>query len=180
MQDSWSHVVSASVTPVVVISAAALLCLAFYNRLAAIVLRLRAVQRERLELQDRLDRASPGDVDTGATLRQTTLLESLSEQSVRIRRRARLIRSTLLLLLGTIAALIITSLLAGLSTIWHDLLYAYVLMFGIGLTLLLAAISCAAAELVGALGGAELETSVVSELTGFATEERHHSWHHGV
>ena len=57
--EQWTKVLGASVTPVVVISATALLCLAFYNRLAAIVGRLRSVQRERLEQQERLATMSP-------------------------------------------------------------------------------------------------------------------------
>ena len=52
--EQWLHVVAASVVPVVVISACGLLCLAFYNRLAAVVTRLRAFHREQLERASRL------------------------------------------------------------------------------------------------------------------------------
>src|SRR5271167_2851098 len=98
--EQWSRVVSASVAPVVIISASSLLCLAFYNRLAAIVTRLRSVQRERLELNDRLDRLSPADIEHHSAMRHTCILESLAEQTIRIRRRARLIRATLMSLLA--------------------------------------------------------------------------------
>jgi len=37
--ENWTRLIAASVVPIVVISAAGLLCLAFYNRLAAIVTR---------------------------------------------------------------------------------------------------------------------------------------------
>ena len=43
-----SKVVSSAVVPVVIISSCGLLALAFYNRMAAIVSRLRSFQRERL------------------------------------------------------------------------------------------------------------------------------------
>src|SRR5690348_4788291 len=106
-QDQWSRVLAASVAPIVIISACALLCLAFYNRLAAIITRLRAVQRERLEIQERLDSMTPADVDHCAGLRHTTILESLAEQTAEIQRRARLIRATLLCLLFAILCLIL-------------------------------------------------------------------------
>jgi len=44
----WAQIIPSSVVPVVIISACGLLCLAFYNRLAYIVTRLRSLQRERL------------------------------------------------------------------------------------------------------------------------------------
>ena len=116
--EQFSRMVAASVMPVVVISAAALLCLAFYNRLAAVILRLRAVQRERLELQDRLERRSSGDDEKHTGLRYTCILESLSDQSVGIMKRAHLIRRTLFSLLACIACLVACSLFNGLTVVW--------------------------------------------------------------
>ena len=49
----WAKIISSSVVPVVIISACGLLCLAFYNRMAAIVSRLRGFQRERLRVQSK-------------------------------------------------------------------------------------------------------------------------------
>ena len=57
----WAKIINASVVPVVIISACGLLCLAFYNRLAAIVSRLRGFQRERLHEQQLLNRAGSED-----------------------------------------------------------------------------------------------------------------------
>jgi len=169
--EQWSRVVSASVAPVVIISASSLLCLAFYNRLAAIVGRLRAVQRERLELQEKLDRLSPSEIERNSGMRHTCILESLSEQTSRIHRRARLVRSTLLFLLATIGVLVVSSLLNGLTVIWSDLMPAAAITFVCGMLLLLCAVSCAAFELVAALNPAELESDVVAELTGFPATE---------
>src|SRR5436190_11594904 len=62
--DQWTKVISAGVGPIIVISACGLLCLAFYNRLAAVVTRLRAFHREQFQVQEtlaRLRRAAGGD-----------------------------------------------------------------------------------------------------------------------
>lgn len=170
--EQWSRVISASVTPVVVISATALLCLAFYNRMAAIVARLRAVQRERLQAQDRLDTLSAPAVERGSALRESCILEGLADQSARIRKRARLIRATLMLLLSAIAALVISSLLSGLTIVWRGGMYGAAVFFALGMTLLLSAICCALAEMMIALDPAEIEIDMVSELTGDGAEPR--------
>ena len=92
-----------SVVPVVVISACGLLCLAFYNRLSAMVTRLRGFHRERLEHQGLLDRhgaaAASGPAAAQAAARHARLLDVLEQQTSHVARRARLIRSTLLCLL---------------------------------------------------------------------------------
>ena len=51
----WSKIITAGTAPIIVISACGLLCLAFYNRLAAVVTRLRSFHRERLIAHDALD-----------------------------------------------------------------------------------------------------------------------------
>ena len=167
----FSGVVAASVAPVVVISASALLALALYNRLAAIVARLRAVQRERLQLKEQFDALAAEQIDEGAGLRLTCIMESLAHQSQRIRRRARLVRGSLLFLLAAIANLIISSLCNGLTVVWPSMLAGALLMFTIGMLCVLASVGCAMIELSSALGPAEMETDVVSELTGFLTTE---------
>lgn len=181
--DQWSRVVAASVTPVVVISATALLCLALYNRLAAIVSRLRAVQRERLSAQERLDSLSPADIEAGAALRQSCILEGLAEQSAHIRSRARLIRGTLTLLLSAIASLVFCSLLNGLTILWPQAMYGAAIFFVIGMLLLLGAIGFALAEILIALDPVEFEADMVSELTGDLPPEngsaRGHARAHG-
>ena len=168
--EQWSRMVSASVAPVVIISASALLCLAFYNRLAAIVARFRAVQRERLELHARLE-SNSAQLPAGAALRETCIMESLSEQTIRILRRARLIRDTLLSLLTVIALLVISSLLNGVAIFWPGAAIASAVFFVAGMSMLLTAVACAAAEVILALGPAEMEAGVVSELIGFPTGE---------
>ena len=168
--EQWARVISASVPPVVVISATSLLCLAFYNRMAAIVARLRAVQRERLQVQERLDTLSASAIERGSALRESCILEGLADQSARIRKRARLVRATLMLLLSAIATLVVSSLLSGLTLFWHGMMYGAAVFFVLGMSLLLVAICCALGEIVIALDPAEIETDMVSELTGEASE----------
>src|SRR3954471_18484391 len=123
MQD-WSKIISAGVGPIIVISACGLLCLAFYNRLAAVVTRLRSFHRERLHEQDALDRemANP-TADELALVRHRELLGMLEVQTRHVIRRARWIRRTLACLLVTIGCLACCSLCVGLSTFVCTLIY---------------------------------------------------------
>src|ERR1044072_2798179 len=130
----WSKVISAGVGPIIVISACGLLCLAFYNRLAAVVTRLRGFHRERLAEQEAMSEARasvpPDDV---ATVRHQEVLGMLEVQTEFVTRRARLIRSTLTCLLLTIACLAVCSLVLGLSVLWPGLMYAAAVLFIAGL-----------------------------------------------
>src|SRR5436305_2111199 len=111
----WIKMISIAVVPVVIISACGLLCLAFYNRLATIVSRLRAFQREGLLEQEKISDVTPDD-DVEAELRRR-LLELLESQTLRVTRRAKLIRLTLLFLLLAISLLIGCCMMLGLSVL---------------------------------------------------------------
>ena len=157
-------IVSASLAPVVVISACALMTLAFYNRLASIVARLRGFQRERLSEQEqvhRLERSRPPDEES---IRRRRVLENLAEQTKRTLRRAKLIRFTLLCLLGTIGLLVVSSILNGISVVWPEAHLGAAILFIAGMMLLLVGIASAIAELFSVLEVVELETRLVSEL----------------
>jgi hypothetical protein len=160
----WPRVISASVIPVVIISACGLLCLAFYNRLSSLVSRLRTFHRERLAAQEQLDRLRATADMRGAP--NTLLLEVLEEQTAHLLRRARLIRSTLVCLLCTIACLTLCSLLSGLGTVWPPAAVGAVALFVAGMGLLLAGVVLAILELRRALDPVELETQFVAGLTG--------------
>ena len=174
LQEDWPKVVAASVVPVVVISACGLLCLAFYNRLAALVSRLRAFHRERLQEQALLDRhgaaATTDPAAAEAAGRAARLLDVLEEQTEHVTRRARLIRGTLLCLLSTIGCLTACSLLMGLSVAAGALVVFAVAFFLAGMVLMLVAVALAVAELRRALDPVELESRFVSGLA--ADEER--------
>ncbi len=158
--------ITASVVPVVIISACGLLCLAFYNRLASIVSRLRGFQRERLHEQEKYarDRVAYG-LDAEALHRHRQLLEMLEVQTLRVSRRANLIRLTLLCLLGTIACLTVCSMAMGLSTIWPGAIYIAVPPYIAGALLLLAGVILAIIEMKAALDPVKLESQFVSKLS---------------
>jgi hypothetical protein len=161
----WPQVVSASVAPIVVISACGLMSLAFYNRLAAIIARVRGFQRERLHAQEeihRLARENPSDVDALEWRRR--FLENLAHQTARTVRRARMIRMTLLCLLGTIGMLVLSSLFNGLTVLWPRAQFGAALLYLAGMVLLLVGICFAIAELLAALDVVESETELVAEL----------------
>jgi VIT1/CCC1 family predicted Fe2+/Mn2+ transporter len=147
---------------VVIISACGLLCLAFYNRLAAIVSRLRGFQRERLHEQDLL--ASAGVESGPEHSRRRRLLEHLESQSARVVCRAKLIRLTLLFLLLTIAILIGCCIVLGLSVLAPHAVFIAVPLFMLGLICMLAGMISAMLELKAALQPAELESRFVSDM----------------
>jgi hypothetical protein len=163
--EQWSRIIAAGVAPIIVISACGLLCLAFYNRMAAVVTRLRAFQRERLEAEEELvrQRNSP-QPDSIAVVRSQELLGALRVQSDHVIRRARMIRFTLLFLLLTIVCLSLCSMMVGLSAVWAVLLYAAVPLFILGLLLLIVGVVFAMVELKYALDPVALETQFVTEM----------------
>ncbi len=158
-----SQIVSAGVGPIIVISAAGLLCLAFYNRLTAVVTRLRGFDRERLQEQQELDEAGPDATPAARTLHEN-IIAMLKTQTELLRRRAHLIRRTLVCLLSTIICLALCSLALGLSTVWPVLVAAAVPLFVAGLLLLVAGAGFALLELRFALGPIELEASSIGQL----------------
>ena len=151
-----SHLISSAVVPVVFISACALLALAFYNRMAAIVSRLRAFQRERLVERERLEKS--------ASHHGGSLLEHLELQTARVRRRAKLIRLTLLFLLLTIGLLIGCCLMLGFSVLVPQAIYVAIVLFILGLFSMLCNTIAAALELKGALEPVELESKFVTDV----------------
>ncbi|MGE5611385.1 MAG: DUF2721 domain-containing protein [Bacillota bacterium] len=164
MQD-WSKIISAGVGPIIVISACGLLCLAFYNRLAAVVTRLRAFQRERLHEQEALARQRGSEQpDAVATVKHQELLGALQVQTQHVIHRARMIRRTLFCLLLTIACLSLCSMAVGLSIMWPSLIYVAAPLFIVGLGLLLIGVIFAMVEMKYALDPVELESQFVTEM----------------
>jgi uncharacterized protein DUF2721 len=151
---AWPSIISISVVPVVIISACGLLSLAFYGRLAAVVSRLRAFQREMLKEQEKLARAGGTD--------QSGLIEVLRTQTHQVTRRARLIRLALLFFLTSVALLIVCSLTLAASWFSPQAAVLAAVFFVLGLLSMLSGIIAAMLELRGALQPVELETRFVS------------------
>ena len=160
-----SGVVSAGVGPIIVISACGLLCLAVYNRLTAVVTRLRSFQRERLHEADVLVKLRGQQGPDPAALRKSQeLLGHLEVQTGHVIRRARLLRLALFFFLLTIACLSVCSLALGLTVLWPSLMALAAVMFVTGLLSLLAGVVVAMLELKAALDPIELETLFVSRM----------------
>jgi hypothetical protein len=139
------------------------LCLAFYNRLAAIVTRLRVFQRERLQERD-LRACALAVKDTSSVVHHERMIELLAAQTENVTQRARLIRRALLLFLTAIATLILCAMCCGASAIWRSAIYPAVFAFAAGLLLLLAGVIAAIIEMRLSLGPVELESEVVALL----------------
>jgi hypothetical protein len=164
--EHWTRIITAGVGPIIVISACGLLCLAFYNRLAAVVTRMRTFHREQLHEQEALAAARRGSgADSEmAEVRHQELLGMLSVQIEHVSRRARLIRRTLAALLLTIALLAACSLAVGLSAIDERFIYAAVPLFVAGLLLVIVAMIFALLELRYAFEPVDLERQFIRQL----------------
>lgn len=172
MPIEWATIISASVVPVVIISACGLLCLAFYNRLGSIVSRLRTFQRERLHEYDAWAKhLRVGAADETSEARHHRVLDMLELQTKRVYRRARMIRQALLCILGTIMCLTICSLATGLSVMWSPMRFAAETLFVIGMLLLAVGVFFAFLEMRDSLEPVKLESRFVGQLAHELEEE---------
>lgn len=158
MLQDLNKVVTAGVGPIIVISACGLLCSTFYTRITNVIVRLRAIQRERLAEEANLAR----ETDAAARARRHELLGILGTQTESLVRRIRVIRRTLFCLLSTIMAMVLCSLFLGLSMVAPNLIGLSVGCFILGLSLLLAAIAFAMVDLKVAIAPVVLESEYVT------------------
>jgi Protein of unknown function (DUF2721) len=158
MLEDLNKVVTAGVGPLIVISACGLLCSTFYNRITNVIVRLRAIQRERLAEESHLLR----ETDEPARLRRRELLGVLGTQTDSLVRRIRILRSVLFCLLSTISAMVFCSLLLGLSMINRDLVGWSVASFILGLALLILAMGFAMMDLMVAIQPVVMESEYVT------------------
>lgn len=164
MLANWTDVITLAVVPVVIISACGLLCLTFYNRLAFIVTRLRALQRERLqeykEIFEMERQKSP------ELLRQDSehYLHMLEDQTAKVLKRAQLLRFSLFALIFSIISFILTSFCIGISLVHHSFDWASMFFFILGLLALLIAMIYAFWEMKLSLHPIEMESAFVQKL----------------
>lgn len=151
------------VAPLVMISADGLICLALYNRLAAVMTRLRLFHKEQFEVHARL-----ADCAERHALRITDplvlRLGSLQNQCELIVRRARWLRNALLTILLGIVGVLASSLFLGLAHFWSWLSPVGLAMFVIGITLTMAGVAQAFAELIASLAPLGLERQSMEQL----------------
>lgn len=164
MPNNWTDVISLAVVPVVIISACGLLCLTFYNRLAFIVTRLRALQRERLQEYKEvfeLERKKSPEL-----FRQDSehYLHMLEDQTAKVLRRANLLRRSLFGLIFSIICFILTSFCIGLSLVNQFFDVPSIFLFVLGLLSLFVAMLYAFCELRLSLHPIEMESAFVQRL----------------
>lgn len=163
MEADWSRMIAVAVVPAAIISACGLMCLAFYNRLAALVGRIRGFQQQRITVTKSLLQNEMMVPPMQRLLNQRTL-QMLDGQIQQVTQRAHWIRRTLCFLLATIAMLVICSIASALTIVWPWTMVPAMAAFVIGLGLFLAAIGSALRELNWSLEPAELESRFLTEL----------------
>lgn len=151
------HLLSASLTPVSMISACGLVTLALYNRLGAILARIRGFHSQKMELLGRLNEL---DVDE-----QRPLLEMLDSQIEKVTEKARMIQKGLACLLGSIAVLLICALLAEAAALHESIGMVALGMGFVGLSLFLVGLIWAMRELMLSLTPLEEESAYLEVLT---------------
>lgn len=139
------------VAPVIMISANGLICLALYNRLAAIVSRTRTFHKERFDAISNLS-ALPLEEQTGQRARALRRRGvELELQVKRILRRAKLLRGALMLLMGAVISMLLCSMSLGLTVILESLVWLPLALFFTGTMMMIGASLLALLELAGAL-----------------------------
>lgn len=135
------------VAPTVMVSANGLICLALYNRLTAIVARLRTFYREEFDARARLGAMKPGQREGSVARQLETRLAALEEQSALVLRRARLIRAALMSLLTAVLAMLACSLVLGLASLHQPLQGLALGLFVLGVLAMASGVSLALVEL---------------------------------
>ncbi len=158
------HIIQLLVAPVVMISACGLLCLALYNRLAAIVSRARTFHKERFEVTGKLTAAEANPEDSVLAQQLRNRVETLDDQVSQILRRAVLIRNALVCLLVAILCMLGCSVSLGLSSLNAMFGYLALLMFSLGVLVMMAAMALAIVELLRALDPVALEHENIEDL----------------
>ncbi len=156
------------------ISACGLLCLGFYNRLTAILARMRALARETLEDQEALiPRKKMGDTAKFEASRARRTAAARQEQADQLLRRAHLMRRAILCLLVAVASLVLASLCIGAGVLAPAALYAAAGLFVAGLVCIFSGVVTAIFELGVALQSVTQEHELVGTLAKEIEEAEH-------
>ena len=152
-----THLLSVSVTPVVLVSACGLVTLALYSRFGVILARIRAFHQQKIELLENLHQHEVNE--------QQMLLNMLNSQIVGVTIKARAIQKGLYCMLAAIAAFLLCSLFAG-ATVLHEWIGMVALAMGIlGISLFLVGLGWAIRELTLSLTPLEEEADYLKILT---------------
>lgn len=160
----YAAIISSSVVPVVIISACGLLCLAFYNRLAVVVARLRTLQRERLAEYKEIFQLEEKHRGKLARQEAEQFLHFLENQTIEVLKRARFLQRCIFWLIFCIFSLVLTSLFIGISVLFPIMDIAVLFFYILGLFALLYGLVFAVREILIALNPIQMESGFVQEL----------------
>lgn len=155
--------ITSFVVPVVMISANGLLALAFYNRLAALIGRLRAINKERFDLFTRLSAMAGAPQEAPGVVHIQRRLEILDELGHMIFARARLIRDALICLLVTVLLMLGCSLNLGIAKRWPAVEWLAPILFVAGVAVMALGIVRAIQELCAALATLSFEHDMLEQ-----------------
>ncbi|MEQ9454366.1 MAG: DUF2721 domain-containing protein [Phycisphaeraceae bacterium] len=153
-----TSVMSAMLTPAIMISACGLLCLAQFARYTTLIGRARGFNHERYNLMRQLRQLDEHHAETAMIKGR---VEALSYQAQRVIVHARLIRDALVLLISCIMLMIITSLLLAGSLLLPACSPAAFISFIMGMLCILAGMSMVLWEMLISLSLIRYETSHV-------------------
>ena len=134
-----SHLISTSIAPVALISACGLVTLALYNRLGAILARIRAFHQQKIALLDSLHEQDH--------VEQRLLLDMLDSQIKEVIVKAKVIQKSLFCLLGAMSAFLLCSVFAGTSVYFEPFGFIALVAGFLGISLFLFGIGLAMREL---------------------------------
>jgi hypothetical protein len=160
-----SHLLSVSVTPVVLISACGLVTLALYNRLGTILARIRAFHQQKIELLKNFHEHE--------VVEQQMLMDMLDSQIVGITMKARVIQKGLYCLLAAIAAFLLCCLCVGVTELHEWVGLVALAMFFLGLSLFLVGLGWAMWELKLSLSPLEEESTYLKTLAALYRAKSH-------
>lgn len=147
------------VAPVVIIPACGLLVLSISARMNAVIGRTRGLHRERIDVYLHKE-----DNDPRWHAVRTMRIEGLDTQADQMLHRCQLMQHGIRLLYGTVICLVITSLLLGLSVEWPALQTTALIVFGVGMFGMLAAMVVGIREVSLALEAVRYEHGRVANL----------------
>lgn len=149
--DESLKIIQALVAPVVLISANGLVCLALYNRLAAVLTRARTFHKERFDAAAQLAELEAENIHTSNLEHRRQRLEQLVIQGGKLLYRAKLLRAALMLLMFTVLFMIACSAALGLAP-WQPVMASVALIcFAMGLLAMATGCVLAIIELAHAL-----------------------------
>lgn len=151
------QLLTASVTPVVLISACGLITLALYNRLGAILARLRAFHQQKLELLKECDDRESDDCQTS--------LSMVDSQIEKVTLKAKIVQKGLYCLLSAVVAFLLCSTFAAVGVLNEQFSMIALGMHFVGLLLFLGGIGWAIRELTLSLTPLDEENAYLESVT---------------